>query len=81
MAFFPFLLVFLGFCVVFCLRKVNDVFMLSTIWLLMISMALRMVINVILFILWYDMEKNFDSVDILEMKMSVFEFTLPVYFF
>jgi len=80
-AFFPFLLVFLGFCVVFCLRKVNDVFMLSTIWLLMISMALRMVINVILFILWYDMEKNFDSVRILEMKMSVFEFTLPVYFF
>ena len=80
-AFFPFCLVFLSLTIILCIRKLNDFYLRSCIGLVCIAMFLRLAQILIFYVLWDNKQMYDDSVQTLEMKMSVFEYTVPVYIF
>ena len=81
MAFIPFCAVFVTFVVILFMRKLNDFYLQSSLGFICVAMLTRIVQIIIFYLLWDDYNDNKDSIKVLEMKMSIFEYTLPVYFF
>ena len=80
-AFFPFCIAFLSLTIILCIRKLNDFYLRSCIGFVCIAMFLRLAQILIFYVLWDNKQMYDDSAQTLEMKMSVFEYTVPVYIF
>ena len=79
--FFPFAIMLAAFIVLLIIRKVKDWYLRATIGLLVSALVLRILITAIMYFDYKNMLKDADSLVYFEMKVSLFEYTLPVYLF
>ena len=80
-AFLPFTVILVAFLVLFCLRKVEDYFLVRSLWFFIGAIGLRIGMCFMMWILFRNTVKEGASFQLLQLKVSYLVFTLPVYLY
>ena len=70
-----------AFSILLCFRKVEDYYLKQTFGYLIAAMVMRLVICMIMVIIFNRIAENSESYQLLELQVSLWEYSIPVYFF
>ena len=81
-AIIPFLFLLLVYIVILCRRKISDYYLRWCMWLLMITICLRVSMSSIVSIIYYvsyEIDDSEAEMRLIMLKLQVFEFSMPYY--
>ena len=80
-AFVPFSILLIAFCILLCFRRIEDYYLRRSLGFLIASMSLRVAMFVIILMVLVIGEEKQQNFILVELKLQVFQFILPHYFF